>query len=284
VSGRVPDAVDLEACLFGGQAFTWWREDATIHGLARGTRVAIDPRDRTWRSVPERPEGFLDVYLGAKRSKPAPLAEDPDLGPLAERLAGVRLLDQDAWEATLAFLISPVNNVPRIQHTIARLCRELGPTVDDSHLVPRPEALAGTTESQLRELGLGFRAPRVIAAAKAVDEGAIDLGALETAPIADAIERLTTLDGVGPKVAECVLCYGLNRDEAFPVDRWVARAGETVLDTEPTPESARERWGDDAAIAQQLLFHGARVGLVDGVDPSPVARFDGWRSLVDADA
>ncbi len=278
----VPDGVDLDACLFGGQSFTWWREAETIHGIARGTRVTIDPDAGTWRATPERGPGFLDLYLGAERTQPDALVDDPALAPLADALPGLRLLDQDPWEGVLAFLISPVNNVPRIQETIARTSRALGPTIDGAQAIPGPAAVAEAGEARLRELGLGFRAPRVEAAAQAIADGTLDLDVLADRPIEDAREQLTQLDGVGPKVAECILCYALGFDDAFPVDRWVARASEAVLGEPVSPEQARARWGADAAMAQQLLFHGARMGLVDGVEPSPVATFDGWRELVGA--
>lgn len=277
---ELPEDVDLTACLFGGQAFTWWRHAQRIEGIARGTHVTIDPEAGTWQASPGRSRGFLATYLGADRTQPSALADDPELGGLARALPGLRLLDQDPWEGFLAFMISPVNNVPRIQETIAKLCRALGPTVGGGHAIPSPEAIAEAGEGRLRELGLGFRAPRLWQAACQLQEGALDLQVLAAAPIDEARRELQTLEGIGPKVAECILCYALGFDEAFPVDRWVARASEAVLGTEITPQAARERWGQRAAMAQQLLFHGARVGHIDGLAPSPVARFDGWRALV----
>lgn len=276
----VPDDVDLDACLFGGQSFTWWSQDGVFEGIARGTHVRIDPDGGTWTSVPSSPCEFLSNYLGAERGQPADLADDPDLGRLAEAMPGLRLLDQEPWEGLLAFMISPVNNVPRIQETIARLCRALGLRVDGAHAVPGPERVARAGEARLRELGLGFRAPRVQAAAEVIAEGRLVLDRLVTRPIEAAREQLVTLDGVGPKVAECILCYALGFDDAFPVDRWVARASGAVLGEQLEPGQARQRWGEDAAMAQQLLFHGARTGRIDGLDPSPVSTFDGWRALV----
>jgi N-glycosylase/DNA lyase len=280
VAHPLPADVDLDACLFGGQAFTWWRANERVHGIARGTRLVIAPEARTWQATPERELGFLERYLGADRVRPDDLADDADLGELARAMPGLRLLDQDPWEAFLAFLITPVNNVPRVQETIARLCRTLGPEVEGARAVPGPAAVAEAGEDRLRELGLGFRAPRVAAAAREVDEGRLDLDRVAGLDVEDASQRLQDVDGVGPKVAECILCYALSFDDAFPVDRWVARASEQLLGEEVSPARARRRWGETAAMAQQVLFHGARKGLVEGLDPSPVATFDGWRSLV----
>ena len=39
----------------------------------------------------------------------------------------------------------------------------------------------------------------------------------------EAKNILMTINGVGPKVAECVLLYGFHRLEAFPMDVWMKK-------------------------------------------------------------
>lgn len=282
MSHHLPSGLDLEACLFGGQAFTWWKDGGMLHGIAKGARIRIEPARGRWGSVPEKDALFLPRYLGADRVQPEDLLDDADLAPLAGSLPGLRLLDQDPWEAFLAFLLTPVNNVPRIQETIARLCQKLGRSVDGAKAMPSPSSIAETSEAQLRACGLGFRAPRVRQAAKEIHEDELDLAELQEEGFDAARGRLLEIRGVGPKVAECILCFALGFDEAFPVDRWVARACSSVLGEEVSPQQARERWGSRAAMAQQVLFHAARAGDVEGLEASAVAGFDGWRSLVGA--
>ena len=63
-----------------------------------------------------------------------------------------------------------------------------------------------------------------------------------------------TIVGVGEKVADCVLLYGLHRTEAFPMDVWMKRAMRTLFpDTEPS------LFGEYAGIAQQYIFHYSRM-------------------------
>ena len=45
----------------------------------------------------------------------------------------------------------------------------------------------------------------------------------------EARAELMRIKGVGPKVAECVLLYGLHRLEAFPMDVWMKRAMATLF-------------------------------------------------------
>ena len=70
----------------------------------------------------------------------------------------------------------------------------------------------------------------------------------------DAKKKLMTIVGVGSKVADCVLLYGLHRTEAFPMDVWMKRAMSTLFpDTDPS------FFGEYAGIAQQYIFHYSRM-------------------------
>ena len=61
------------------------------------------------------------------------------------------------------------------------------------------------------------------------------------------------ITGVGAKVAECTLLYGLHRLEAFPVDVWMKKALEADF-SGLTPEGL----GRYAGVAQQYIFHYTR--------------------------
>ncbi len=76
------------------------------------------------------------------------------------------------------------------------------------------------------------------------------------APIDEARAALKSIKGVGPKVAECVLLFGMHRVEAFPIDVWIKRV---LAEYYPNgfPEFAKE----NAGIAQQYLFHYIRNGI-----------------------
>jgi N-glycosylase/DNA lyase len=84
-------------------------------------------------------------------------------------------------------------------------------------------------------------------------------------PSGRAREALLDLSGVGEKVADCVLLFGLGHREAFPVDVWVKRAMESLYfrgyrrTTRDVQAFARERFGALAGLAQQHLFYFART-------------------------
>lgn len=118
---------------------------------------------------------------------------------------------------------------------------------------PGPEAVAALREEDLREIGCGYRAGYLIGAAKKVASGEIDLEGLRGLPLGEAREKLRSMEGVGPKVADCALLYGLHRLDAFPMDVWMKRAMKRLF-----PGKTPACFGRYAGVAQQYLFHYSR--------------------------
>jgi N-glycosylase/DNA lyase len=113
------------------------------------------------------------------------------------------------------------------------------------------------TEDELSYLRSGFRAKYITDCVKKANNGEIDLAKIAKMPVDDARKQLMTIKGVGPKVAECALLYGMYRTECFPVDVWIKRVMERFY-PDGFPEFAKEY----AGIAQQYLFHYMRTSGV----------------------
>lgn len=258
---RLQVPVDLASTLQGGQAFRWRRSGETWNGPIGGVRVRLRTTARGVEAT-GAPAADIRRYFrvepadAARRER---LARDPVLAPALQEHAGLRLLRQDPWETTVAFLTSANNNVLRIQGTIEKLCAKYG----EGPAFPTAERLARARETDLRACGLGYRAPFLKQTARAALD--LDLLALRGAPLDEVREALLPLPGVGPKVADCIALFSLDSDGAFPVDRWVLRAmsGAFPACAGQKPRDvvafARERWGDDAGLAQQFLFHAVRM-------------------------
>jgi N-glycosylase/DNA lyase len=194
------------------------------------------------------------------------LAQDDIVAPALAAHAGLRLLRQDPWETTVAFVTSANNNILRIEGILDRMCAKWGAPLEfGQRRFPDAGTLSRARVDSLRAVGLGYRAPFVRDAARMVARGDVDLASLRGASADDAREVLLRLPGVGPKVADCIALFSLDVDDAFPVDRWVLRAmGDAFFDGEEKAprevvDFARARWGRDAGLAQQVLFHAARV-------------------------
>ena len=79
----------------------------------------------------------------------------------------------------------------------------------------------------------------------------------------EAFEYVSSLCGVGPKVANCIMLFGLARYDRFPIDVWMRRVmsdlyGFDENDMASMEDFARKTYGRWGGIAQQYLFYYAR--------------------------
>lgn len=138
-----------------------------------------------------------------------------------------------------------------------------------SHVYDFPSALrlADTTERGLRECALGYRAKNLLATARLVASGEVELEAWRKLPDEELRARLCELPGVGAKVANCVMLFAYERLRAFPIDVWIERVLKQQYfprKRKVTPQQLREfcdgYFGEHGGYAQQYLFHHARKG------------------------
>lgn len=222
-------------------------------------------------------------------------ASDKNFAKQAPKFTGVRILKQDAWEALIGFICSSNNNIARISQMVHNLCKYYGPLlghVDDEpyHDFPAPQALAQSgVEEKLRALGFGYRAKYIYKTACMIAEkpdGWLDSLRNPESPIMGVLprpggewnasgregyrqahEELLTLQGVGPKVADCVCLMGLGWGEAVPVDTHVwqiaqrdykfgkgKHASLTKATYDAVADKFRSLWGKEAGWAHSVLF------------------------------
>lgn len=167
---------------------------------------------------------------------------------------GIRILNQDAWEMLVTFIISQRKNMPAIAKSVEAISNKFGePITTDRETIyafPTAEALAQATEDDLRKCSLGYRAPYVLDAARKVTSGDLDLQAISTMQDDELFEKLQMVHGVGKKVANCICLFGYARHALVPVDVWIARA----IETECCGVDPFEQFGEYAGIIQQYVF------------------------------
>lgn len=186
---------------------------------------------------------------------------------------GIRILKQDLWETLLSFIISANNNIPRIKTIIERIAKKYGNKIEYKNNIyytfPTAEMLQNASIEDFRSLGLGFRDVRIYETVQKTLKGEIDLEELKQEENTEILrKKLLEIPGVGPKVADCVMLFALNRFDVFPVDVWVKRViSELYFDKkEQTPnvihEFAEKQYGDLAGLAQQYLFYWRRENSI----------------------
>lgn len=247
--------LNLDETLDCGQAFRWEKlSDSTYTGASLNTKLTIkDEGENTFRLFDTSEATFLSVWkdyfdLDTDYSEiKKRISSDKTMEKACKYAGGIRLLRQDSWEALCSFIISQNNNIPRIKGIIGRLCEHFGG-------FPSAQMLSEYTPDELSFLRAGFRAKYIVDAARKVSSGEVSLESLREAPLDEARKKLMSITGVGPKVAECALLYGLYRTEAFPVDVWIKRVMQSWY-----PNGLPDCCNGVEGIAQQYLFHYMRT-------------------------
>jgi N-glycosylase/DNA lyase len=267
-----PHGLDLDATLTSGQAFSWKRTgDGRWRGWIDGRPCLVWRHDEVLRAVgPDLTHEAVRHYFGLDlplRDIFASFPSDPWLDQAREFAPGLRVLRQDPWETLCNFICSALKQIVQIAQINAELRRALGEPVPplELHAFPTAARLAHASEAQLRACKLGFRARHLFVAARQIAQGEVSLEKIETMPTFEARETLMRLQGVGEKVANCVLLFAYGRIEAFPIDVWVERVlrqlyfkGSQRVRLARMADFSRRHFGPHGGYAQQFLFHWIR--------------------------
>jgi N-glycosylase/DNA lyase len=270
---------DLTATFSCGQAFRWRQESQSWIGVigARWVRLTAEVSSIAAETAePVSSWDWLVDYLQLDLDLCRVLASFPDDEPMRTAVTacrGLRLLRQDLWECLASFILSSTKQIVQIRQIISSLCERYGEPVrvpmgfQPVRAFPTAARLAGATENELRACKMGFRAPYLLATARAIDGGHFDLNRVRALPANAARAELMQLPGVGRKIADCVLLFACGRQAAFPLDVWLMRSLRQLyfpgkhVSLSRLHRFAATHFGPYAGYAQQYLFHHARTGV-----------------------
>ncbi len=274
------DSFKLEDIFECGQCFRWDRqEDGSYIGVIKNGVLKVSKQGKSvaFEGVLEGDINsivydYFDLETNYNDFKDRLSKIDDNMKRSIEFGNGIRILNQDLWEMVISFIISANNNIPRIKGIINRISEKVGQKVTwngkDYFLFPSPEELSKLSVADLRALGTGFRDKRIYNTTQLVINKEINLDSLIKIKSTEEIRNeLLKLDGVGEKVADCILLFALHRFDTFPVDVWVRRVmnvlyihneDEAKVNKKQIREVAYSLFGEIEGIAQQYLFYWAR--------------------------
>ena len=157
----------------------------------------------------------------------------------------------------ISFLLSSNNNIPRIKKIISILCSEFGEKFNWGFAFPKLKGLSDCSLNDFLVLKAGIRTKYVYDAVRKVVSGDVDLNGIFRMKVDEARKQLLKINGVGNKIADCVLLFAYHKLEVFPVDVWMNRVIENYYRT-----GLSEQILSCPGFAQQLLYHSKRSGVI----------------------
>ena len=259
---RIDLDVSLDPTLGCGQAHRWRKDGDVWEGVLGDEVVYLKQGD-----------GYIDVkgterrselfrYLGGEDDLDGIIAEiseaDPYVARLSSECPGMRIMRQEPWECLATYLLATNANVKRIAKMVESVCDHFGRDLGPRHAFPTPREILDGQEC-IGECKLGFREQRFITLADRVETGDFDPYALCDMDYRECNEALQGINGVGPKVADCVALFGYGHLEAFPVDVRISKVMEHMYGVTGSyakvSEFGMRKFGKYAGYAQEFLYH-----------------------------
>ena len=265
---------DLAMTLDAGQVFHWKKVGNGFVGAIGEEPVYMEQRGESLR-VSRGARELVANYFALDH----PLAEicasfpdDPIMATARNFCRGLRIIRQPKWECLATFICSSMKQVAHIRQISHALRKRFGDRRKiENHMVhtfPSPQSLAQSSEKELRECALGYRAGNLLATARLVASGAANLEVWSLLSDVDLREKLCDFPGVGAKVANCVMLFAYERLRAFPIDVWIERVlkekyfpGKRKVLPQRLRVFCESYFGEYGGYAQQYLFHHARTAL-----------------------
>lgn len=274
------ELADIFEC---GQCFRWNKEeDGSYTGVVKNSAINVLKKENeiifkgNFDGISKDFENMIIDYFDLNNNYEAikeKLSNVDEYLKVATKFgSGIRILNQDLWECIISFIISANNNIPRIKKIIERISEKYGEKINFNGKIyysfPSPEELSKATVQDLRNLGTGFRDIRIFNTTKMVLEKEVDLEKIKQMQSSEEMrEELLKLDGVGPKVADCILLFALKRYDVFPIDVWVRRVmnelyihneDEEKVNKKELKKLAEQKFLGMSGVAQQYLFYWKR--------------------------
>ena len=262
-----------------GQCFRWNKEEnGSYTGMFSDCVLNVEKSDGkiiftgNENVTEEKINNYFDLQRDYSKIKQELSKVDDNLLKATCYGRGIRILNQDLWETIISFIISANNNIPRIKGIIERISKQYGDEIifngKKYYTFPTMQELSKATAEDFRKLGLGFRDVRVYETTRLINTRKFNIDESYTLNTQQAKEKLLTLPGVGPKVADCILLFStLKRFDVFPIDVWVRRVmndlyihneDEKKLNKNEIRKIADEKFGALEGMAQQYLFYWKR--------------------------
>jgi N-glycosylase/DNA lyase len=264
---------DLSRTLDSGQVFHWERVGDGYAGTIGPNGVYAEQRRRRLFFA-----GTSAEVIGRYFALDHPLPEicrsfpnDPALSAARDFCEGLRIIRQPLWECLATCITSSMKQVAHIRQISRALRERYGERrrlLDfEVPTFPPPDRIAKLTEPDLRACALGYRAKNLLATARLISSGKVDLEQWKELPDDSLRASLCELPGVGAKVANCVMLFAYERLRAFPIDVWIERVlrqkyfpGKRKITAAQLRSFSETYFGEHGGYAQQYLFHHARKG------------------------
>ena len=272
--------IDIVASINSGQVFLWKKIDDTWYGTHGDDILKVHYTNHSDSNTDDNIstveiESLSGIHYDLFRQRDdikeiiLEITRDKTVSDAVAMYPGLRILDQDPFQCLISFITSSNSSIQKIRSCLVNLVTKFGEPVEfdgrEFWLFPEPAKIAALSELDIRECGFGYRSRFVLDAARHVADGSIDLIELRRLDYNTTRDLVCSIQGVGEKIADCLMLFALDKLEAFPLDRWMLRVLERDYNITCTKtitskqyhsihDTIVDRFGIHCGYVQQFLF------------------------------
>jgi N-glycosylase/DNA lyase len=277
--------IDIDLSLNSGQYFLWEKKGKTWYGIYGETILKITEKENEklyeFDSFPEYDDWQKNIFRHEDNYEEIiyEISQNEIIRNMVQKYPGLRILRQKPIQCIFSFLCSSNNNIPRIRLMLRNLSKKFGKKVVfddmDFYTFPDIKSLCNASIQDLLSCGLGYRAKFVLNSAKYISDKLINIEFLKKVKYEFAKEELLKLDGIGEKIADCILLFSFDKLEAFPMDIWIIKflyqnlqhitKTEINLNSKISPsqykiisKEIRDHYGKYSGYVQQYIYYNIR--------------------------
>ena len=205
---------------------------------------------------------YFDLYYDYEMINKELLKIDSSNKSIIDSCKGLKMINEPIFETIISYIISSNNRVPQIKKALDNISKTYGKKVvfnnKEYYLFPSLEEISNCDINTLRNCKVGFRDKYIYEFINKVKNNEFDINRIIEMNSEDALEYLKTLNGVGDKVASCILLFGYHRFDVFPIDTWVKKYMKDKYNIEGVnkiQDFVYKKYRDYSGIVIQYMFH-----------------------------
>lgn len=264
---------NLDDTVTCGQIFRYTKEDDNSYTIILKDRVINVRKDNDILYVDSNNSDdlesvvvkYFDLDRDYKKINEIILNNDESLDEVVGSCTGLKMINSYPFETTISYIISANNSVSSIKKSVDKISEAYGDKIEfrnkTYYLFPTPNQLKNVSAADYRNYSVGFRDKYIENMVKVVNDDCLYLDSFFDLATTNSLDELMKQQGIGPKVASCILLFAYQKFDVFPIDTWVKKVMKDKYNIEGEKnirKQAQKVFGDYSGIAIQYMFHYGR--------------------------
>lgn len=270
---KLKKAFDLDSTVTCGQIFRFIKKEDSSYDIVLKDRVINVYKKEEFLYVSSNVEDnlksvvedYFDLNNDYDAMNKVLVKSDNKLEDAINFSKGLMMIRQDPFETIIEYIISANNGVNQITNSLNLISEKYGKKVEFNnniyYLFPQYKDLKDISKEDLRLCKVGFRDKYLKLIIDKINNGGLKLEEFYNLNTKEALAKLMENNGIGPKVASCILLFAYQKYDVFPIDTWVKKIMKLSYSIEGEKNIrafASKTYGKYSAIAIQYLFNYSR--------------------------